>query len=132
MAKTNINAFCNLTPGKSAIVGHNRRVRMDTGPAGTILTCTYHATDIVTVTIPHGGAECKVVIDPAGYFTTSTMAAIKDFLELLFSGYAGVSRAKGRFSVSFAATDLDRDDHGPLAGFVGTHWLNHKFEEVAA
>ena len=129
MAKINTRKFRDMDLGQTVTVGHNRRVSMtrDEESRATWLTFTYHDSDVVVVAIPFDGYACDVWVDAHEFFTASTMAGIRDGLELFFAGCAGVSRAKGQFSASFAGQSATEPQDGNkcLTFKVEQHWLNH-------
>lgn len=99
MAKlANIDRIWTAAPGALVKVGNNRHIcRAPFGKGGEGFTCFLHGAPIVTV-IPHGAnGTATVRLDACGYLTTTTIAAMRDFMRA-FGIRGSASRAGGILS----------------------------------
>lgn len=84
--------------GEMVTVGNSRRiVRNGREGGGIAFTCYLHGAPIVKI-VPHGGrGTATVKLNTCGYLTTTTVAAMKDFMDA-FGIKAVASRAGGKLS----------------------------------
>lgn len=101
----NLDSVWTAPEGRAVTVGNNRTITRDRRADGaTVFTCRLHGSPVVTVT-PHGAAgTVSIKLDACGYLTTTTCAAMRDFLHA-FGIVAGVSRAGGVLSARWVHDD---------------------------
>ena len=99
MAKLmNLDRIWTAPEGVSITVGNNRTITRDTRADGAqVFICRLHGVPVVVAT-PHGtGGTVTIRLDSCGYLTTTTIAAMRDFMRAF--GVAGsASRAGGVLS----------------------------------
>lgn len=99
MAKlTNTGAVLTAPVGTPVRVGHNRTIAREVRPDGTVaFRCRLHGAPVVTVTPQGSSGRAIVKLDTCGYLTTTTIAAMRDFMRA-FGIKGGASRAGGKLS----------------------------------
>ena len=99
MAKLkNLDSIWTAPEGHAVKVGNNRTITRDKRDGGAIVfTCRLHGAPVVKVT-PHGdNGTATVRLDACGYLTTTTIAAMGDFIAA-FGIRGRASRAGGILS----------------------------------
>ena len=98
----NLDSIWTAPEGHAVTVGNNRTITRDTRDDGAaVFTCRLHGAPVAIVT-PHGAAGTVTVrLDACGYLTTTTCAAMRDFLGV-FGVRGSVSRAGGFLSARWA------------------------------
>jgi hypothetical protein len=123
MAKLNNLESVWVAPvGQLVTVGNNRQIARDESGA---FVCYLHGSAVARIKCEGASGIARVALDSCGYLTTTTLAAMRDFLGA-FGVTAGVSRAGGRLSArwkmpSGAWREADSDS-GALA-FTGHRYI---------
>lgn len=98
MAKLkNIDRIWTAPEGEAVPVGNNRTVARRDGIGEAFFECRLHGHPVAVVSCKGASGVAYVTLDSCGYLTATTVAAMKDFLQL-FGIAAGVSRAGGELS----------------------------------
>jgi hypothetical protein len=96
---SNLDRVFKLKPGESVTVGNNRRIErlaLQDG-AGDRFNCYLHGSPVARIICNGAGGIAFVKLDACGYLTTTTIAAMRDFMGAF--GVAGsASRAGGILS----------------------------------
>ena len=90
----NMEKVWKAAPGVSVTVGNNRTITRDESGA---FVCRLHGHPVVTITPKGASGIAYVRLDVCGYLTTTTVAAMSDFLGA-FGISAAASRAGGFLS----------------------------------
>jgi hypothetical protein len=99
ISNAHLFAFAFFKAGTDKAVGNNRRVLHVAGEHSDKIIGTLHGHPVFCLSRHKEGGKYTLTLDTCGYLTTTTVAAIKDFL--FAAGLCGrVSRAGGEFKAA--------------------------------
>jgi hypothetical protein len=115
MAKLdNLDSVLTASAGTTVKVGHNRTITREVRRDGTVsFWCRLHGSPVVIVTPQGSSGRAIVKLDTWGYLTTTTVAAMRDFMRA-FGIKGNASRAGGKLSARWVCDggwhEEDADD----------------------